>query len=300
MDTLKEFFAATRERLSSPFFGSFIFAWCVANWKIFIALAFFSDEDYCEEGSNNAVGYIVKYLKSENNYVWPILIAIAYTFGYPFFKAAIRAARDFADVLSEKWNLKIAGTSKVDTLKYLEIKESLSIKEKKLQALIDEETEFRKAANLNSVQLESVEAALIKANDELNSTKELLNEHEHYDPFNQLLGVWEVRPNESLNDISLRMFWIFNKQNGYFVSFGSDILKTPFVIYKPNFIVGKYRQDVIALRLSSRSAEGLSMPPEGLTVYHEISVFLKKTAPSEYTVFTSGYDTIFKMQKHSE
>lgn len=143
MDTLKEFFAATRERVSSPFFGSFIFAWCVANWKIFIALAFFSREDYASVHTKNALEYIVSYLRKEHHFWWPLFIALAYTFGYPFFKAVIRAAKDFADVIGEKWNLQIVQNSKVDTSKFLRLRDQYLNKEKQLQKLIDEEETVR-------------------------------------------------------------------------------------------------------------------------------------------------------------
>lgn len=200
METLKEFFAAVRERLSSPLIGSFVIAWSIANWPLFVGLAFLDQKGYEYFNAANAVDFVANYLKTDVRLCWPVMAAFAYSFGYPFVKAAIRAVRDKAEAISEKWNLMIVKNSKVDTEKFLRLRDSYLKKEKELQKLIDEEDAVRARSNETNENLRhqlTVNQELIDRNQslvtEIASVREQLSNaisaQELYSVFDKIEGM---------------------------------------------------------------------------------------------------------------
>lgn len=86
-DVLESVLAAFKERLSSPFFGSFLISWSVLNWKFYIILLFGDDVSprLAQFGA----------LVFNSDYIWghgllyPLLAALLYVAISPFMKRTL-------------------------------------------------------------------------------------------------------------------------------------------------------------------------------------------------------------------
>tara|TARA_R110001583_G_scaffold35585_3_gene118221 strand:+ start:7674 stop:8507 length:834 start_codon:yes stop_codon:yes gene_type:complete len=104
IDSIKK---EAKERLSNPFYGKFILAWLICNWKI-PYVTFFVDENKLK---SNRLEIVSSLLKCENFndflrvYLLPIIITIILIWGLPYIT-------DFAFKASEKFRKKKALTKK--------------------------------------------------------------------------------------------------------------------------------------------------------------------------------------------
>lgn len=84
-DIVESLTTAVKERLSSPFIGSFIISWSIINWKFYVILLFGSGV----EPRIIQVGTYVLSGGCMNTLAWPLILATTYTLGGPVIKLGL-------------------------------------------------------------------------------------------------------------------------------------------------------------------------------------------------------------------
>lgn len=78
LDTITSVWRSATDRLSSPFFGSFVVSWLVWNWR-FVFVLFHAPTDQAQ-----AITLLESYLGVWNSVVYPACTAVIYTVGLSF------------------------------------------------------------------------------------------------------------------------------------------------------------------------------------------------------------------------
>lgn len=79
METLKDIFKDIKDRVSSPFFSSFVISWLIFNYPVVIALVFYKQQELKVDGYKSYLDLIHKSWDS-NHMIWhPLLAAMLYT-----------------------------------------------------------------------------------------------------------------------------------------------------------------------------------------------------------------------------
>ena len=108
------------ERIISPLFGTFIFSWCVWNWKI-IYLTLFVSEDIIQ---TNRIDYIVKNYSDPWYLFWfPLISTILLLVVYPFFSIGAY----YISLRFKKWKITIRNIQ--ENKQVLTIEESIELRE---------------------------------------------------------------------------------------------------------------------------------------------------------------------------
>lgn len=79
METVKEFWNEFKERVSSPFFASFIISWVIFNYPIIIGLLFYKQPELKADGYVSYLDLINQCYNSWNMIWYPLITATAYT-----------------------------------------------------------------------------------------------------------------------------------------------------------------------------------------------------------------------------
>src|SRR5690349_12089557 len=132
VESINEFIKNFRERLSSPFFFSFIVSWVSFNWKVTVALLWYNSKLYPNEGD------LIKFIEtntSNDQSVWlPLLGAVLYT-------GVIRNLVSAFVAFGSKWggdlNLNILKGSKVPMSKFLTYRSLYIQTNKDLEKIIE-------------------------------------------------------------------------------------------------------------------------------------------------------------------
>ncbi|WP_017259525.1 hypothetical protein [Pedobacter arcticus] len=140
MDNISTLFKNLNQRLSSPFFFSFLLAWCVFNWQIIIALLFYKHSEVKLDGYHSYIDLIQQNTSSTNNLWCPLLAAFAYTFIYPLFKNGIDAFLAWTKTWGENWNLRVSKSRKISINKYLQLREIYETRTTTLENILKKES----------------------------------------------------------------------------------------------------------------------------------------------------------------
>lgn len=244
METIKDFISELKERFTNPFISSFIIAWLITNWRISYGLLFYKDHDLWMNGYKNHEQLVLMNADWWHNLGLPLLIALLYTFGFPYFKAFInlRLAKINSDNESEI--LKATENGYMPVKKYIELKESYKNQIQEIIKLNKEESshiiknnelqmsisELQKTITSIEIEREKIEKEHLKALDfQQEKTRQYKN-------LNHLQGNWvihkfkRVSPNASIN---ATRFNVEIKDKKFIISFTDNTQKT----YNINSIV---------------------------------------------------------------
>ncbi len=140
MDNITDFLKTLKDRLTSPFISSFILSWIFFNWKVSVALLWYDKEQF---GKATIFEFIENNTNNLNSIIYPLLVALGYTFVYPFFRTLISGFQTFVLKLEENWTLDIAKGQKIPMEKYLKLREDYLKNSKNLEDIIVEEGKDR-------------------------------------------------------------------------------------------------------------------------------------------------------------
>lgn len=174
MESLKEFLDQLKERLTSPFFFSFLIAWLVLNWQITIALFWWNDDQW---GNLNIFQFIEANATLFRSLIYPLIFALGYTFGYPFFAMISNAVATFANTKAQNWQLSISKSSKVSIDKLLEERKQLQEKRTELESVVAEEKKYKSERDKAVVDKESLEISLSAKTKEFENQKLITLQH---------------------------------------------------------------------------------------------------------------------------
>lgn len=181
------------ERLSSPFFFSFIISWCVFNWKIIIGIFFYDlPELYCD-GYNSYINLIYNNLHISTSICWPAISAILYTFGYPLIRNGIYVFNTYIDQKAENYSIKARKDGSVSINKYLQLRQIYKDRTAYLESIIQDESVHTKKIN-------ELQDQLLSLRDEKRSSDEELMRWKETNDSSIIDGEWEVKSEASLTD----------------------------------------------------------------------------------------------------
>jgi len=87
MDTLKDFWKDIKDRISTPFFSSFVISWIIFNYPIVIALLFYKQSELKVDGYSSYLNMIKSCYDSRYMIKYPLIAAALYSV---FFKEILR------------------------------------------------------------------------------------------------------------------------------------------------------------------------------------------------------------------
>lgn len=134
VESINEFLKNFRERLSSPFFFSFIISWVTINWKVTIALLWYNSNLYPREG--DLIRFIECNTSDWQSIYFPLLCAALYT---GLVKNLVSAFVAFGVKWGGDWNLNISKGSKIPMSKFLTYRNLYIQSNKDLEKVIEDE-----------------------------------------------------------------------------------------------------------------------------------------------------------------
>lgn len=166
-------------RFGQPIVMSFCIAWIFWNWEIVVGLIWYNSETLPNYGYNNFKSLIHANSNCLRNYVWPGIIAI----GYPFATLLFNNFGAWVQKLDGWLFFKISKDAYVKTDYFLQAKEALLTKEKKISSFIMRENEMEQKIlelerNLEeaSFNINELDSELRGANQTINSQNKMLDE----------------------------------------------------------------------------------------------------------------------------
>jgi hypothetical protein len=185
MDKISDFFKDLKERISSPIFSSFVVSWLIFNWKILVGLFFYNNNELKGDGYNSYLDFVSKNLSSSNTFLKPLVVALIYTFIFPFIRNCIHAFNSWIKAWGNVWNMSLSKTSKVSIAKYIQLREVYQKRTALLEEVLEKEGAYLK-------EYEEERNKVLQLTNEKNDT---VNELQNWRTFNdiaQLNGEWEI------------------------------------------------------------------------------------------------------------
>src|SRR6266481_4363197 len=133
MEKINEIVNSIKERLSNPFIFSFLVAWLTYNWKIPVALIWFSQSELKDEGYNGFFDLISKQALTTNSVLYPLGFAVAYILFNPLIRNLIYALNAWMTRWGSQWFFSISRDSKVSTSKFLALRNRYNNLNKELE-----------------------------------------------------------------------------------------------------------------------------------------------------------------------
>lgn len=165
MDTIKELWNELKERVTNPFYGSFVISWLLINYPIPITLIFYKQENLRPEYTS-FLDVITKNIDGWNMIYVPLLIAMLYTFAFPYFKSYVKVYLTEITLDTDKRIQEKSDTRTVPLSRFSSTKIMLKQRESELADLINDEGAIA-AENLTlKNQVHTFEASLITKNTE--------------------------------------------------------------------------------------------------------------------------------------
>lgn len=143
-ENLSDLFKDFKERLSSPFFSSFIIAWLIINWKIPVALFFYKQEELKVDNFKSYIDLIQRDINNLNGWILPTVSALLYCFVFPFIRNWIVAAQAYYKASGSRMELKYSSDGKVSISKYISLRKNLTDRTEMLEAELKNETNSQK------------------------------------------------------------------------------------------------------------------------------------------------------------
>jgi hypothetical protein len=254
MDKLTDFFKELRDRLSNPLFSSFLIAWLVINWQIPIALLFYSNETLRADGYNSYFDLIDKKYSVWYYFIYPVIVALFYTFVFPLFRNVIFAFQSWIQSWGTKWIFNISKKGKISMERYIQLREKYLKQIKTVEEVFTQEADYltqNKELNIEKTKLST-------ENNKLSS--DLSNWQSMNDP-RILNGDWDYtfKPSESDSPRHYRL-QIFGDQV-YFFSDASKRTK----------IEEYHLSDFFCNPFHGKLCFTLSSVSKGHKIYHNLS-----------------------------
>jgi hypothetical protein len=142
MEKLSDFFKTIKDRLSNPLIASFLISWLIINWKIVIGVILYKITDLHLDGYVSYLDLVSKNIDTTNIFYHPLIVALIYTFIFPFIRNLIYAFNTWIIAWGNKLNLNLSKKSKVSMTKYLELRETYEGRTKLLEKILDQESDY--------------------------------------------------------------------------------------------------------------------------------------------------------------
>ncbi len=153
-DNISDFFKDLKDRVSSPFFSSFIISWLLFNWKVPIALIFYNAEDLKADGYNSFIQLLKGEVVPPQSFWLPLGSAFLYCLVFPALRNGIIAAQSWYKSWGSELELKYT-KGVVSISKYLILRQNLEKRTETLEKVLSLETKTQEDfENLRSEKLQ--------------------------------------------------------------------------------------------------------------------------------------------------
>ncbi len=194
MQPIKDFISEIKDRASNPLISSFIISWIFINWKITLALLFYKQSELKIDGYKSYSDLIISNSNFWHTIIIPTLLALVYTFGFPYIKAFVKLLNAKISARNETDILKATAQGYMPVKKYLQLTEALQQSTKELRELIDSQGELTKENLVLNQRNLDVTKKLNEVADELGVLKSKQNER--LGTISNIRGYWEYRTEE--------------------------------------------------------------------------------------------------------
>ncbi|GGG99909.1 hypothetical protein [Pedobacter zeae] len=199
MEQFKDFFADLKERVSSPLISSFVISWLLINWPITVGLLLYKQQDLKADGFRSYYELIKGYSNWTYTALIPFLLALIYTFAFPYLKAWIKLLNAKIDNRNETNILRATSEGSMPVKKYIELRETHADLTTKLRGIIEDQSVVQTQRDGLLIQVAEFENMVEKLEHYNESLKNQLVKME--DNFKADLGIlrgrWEVQRIES-------------------------------------------------------------------------------------------------------
>lgn len=188
MKEAKDFLENLNIRFKSPLIFSFIISWIFTNWRIPIALIFYDNNQLIHEGYLSYGQLIESNLDFSHGCLIPLLVAVLYTFIFPYISSFIKKYQAEIDKKTEDDTLEIMKKSNVPFEKYHQIVKSQLERENTLSEFIKKENEINAELNQFKALTNDLNTQLHEKNKLISEqNSKITNLNEDNDMRNQLL-----------------------------------------------------------------------------------------------------------------
>ena len=212
MDAYKELMASIRERIKNLLIYSFLFAWCIYNWRTLLVLFFYSSEDVLADGYGSKLDAIDNLLSGTTSLWYPLVSALLFTFFFPLIRNTIGVFNAWMTRWGTDWNLKIARKGYMPTEKFMKMKQELTEQINAAQQLVEDE--------------KKLELTINQKNDLIASLQRSVDLEREKTSFSKLHGMWSVSEKRNIpyvikvdEDGSIVKRVINNKQQTHWEAF---------------------------------------------------------------------------------
>jgi hypothetical protein len=188
----QDFFKDIKDRLSNPFFISFIISWLIYNWPIVISILLYKRADLEKDNYVSFYDLIDSRQSTRHMIIYPLVSAVAYCVFFPWIKAAIEWIQARATSWGDSEVLKATKAGWMPFQSYIDMRDTMqqsieSLKELNLSQGITKEENNK----LSTENIELENKILLKDADVIKSNETLLNLQKVAD-LATLAGKWEV------------------------------------------------------------------------------------------------------------
>lgn len=165
MEKLSDILENIKERTSNPLVFTFVISWIFFNWKVSVALVWFDAKQIEAYGFKSIFDFIYYSTNYLDSFIFPLLIAIAYTVFMPLISSWVSSWQTRIDTKRTERDLQITKASSVPAMKFIDMK-----KEYNDQIAVLSNTIKEQSATHTQLQSEIAKSqALEKSVDHLNT-----------------------------------------------------------------------------------------------------------------------------------
>jgi hypothetical protein len=179
MDKVSDFLKELRIRLSNPLVFSFLLAWIFINWKVTTGLIFYKIGDLKQDHYTSYIDLIRQNYSAQGYYISPLIIAVFYTFCFPFIRMWIKWFQVWVNTKTDKRIQVMTSQISIPMEKYLKDREQYISNAEQLKEILEKESTY---INEN-----------LSLRSEKNQLSEKLNEYDRLNNNNFLNGYWNIR-----------------------------------------------------------------------------------------------------------
>jgi hypothetical protein len=166
-----------KDRLTNPFFFSFIISWVIWNWEVTIALIWYDIQQIKAAGYSN----IFDFIRCQTYSFWlPVICAIGYTVLAPFFRNGLSVLHAWVNSKGNDYVFKFTKQSTVPVEMYMKLTESYEGKEGQVSKLIGTAIERDKLHTATEKQIAELQQEKIDLQTSLQHQKELNEQKERH------------------------------------------------------------------------------------------------------------------------
>ncbi len=279
-------------RFAQPVILSFCIAWIFWNWEIVIGLIWYNATTLPNYGYKNYRELIHDNAIWQRNYLYPLLAAIA----FPYLRFGLNYYNTQLKTEERNSTLQVAGSGKMSTLRFLELRKSYEDKISQLSAYFEEQATIQKRDNEKDTEI-------IKLKTDLDRTKESLSSYQQAERVraDDIHDVqMELRESKEMVDKLNNKLILVSDENEKFRQNINEIVDNYELYSSAEYLLASY-----IFRLSRKMRVNLTPISEGLGLVKQENLLIVLEFEEVKIGVVSGYyynimkkNLLIKFQKH--